>query len=54
MLKIKLSRTGKKNERHYRIVVAENKSKLTGTNVASLGHFHPLIKRGLPGRVFLE
>ncbi len=42
MLKIKLAPTGKKNEIHYRIVVAEENSKLTGNSIAVLGHFHPL------------
>jgi small subunit ribosomal protein S16 len=42
MLKIKLSPTGKKHERHYRIVVAEEHSKLTGKNTSVLGHYHPL------------
>jgi small subunit ribosomal protein S16 len=42
MLKIKLSPTGKKHEIHYRIVVVEEHSKLTGQGVAVLGHYHPL------------
>ena len=42
MLKIKLSPIGKKHEPHYRIVVAEENSKLTGRAIATLGHFHPL------------
>lgn len=42
MLKIKLSPTGKKNEPHFRIVVAEDRSKITGSPVAVLGHYHPL------------
>lgn len=41
MLKIKLTPTGKKHERHYRIVVTEERQKITGTYVALLGHFHP-------------
>jgi small subunit ribosomal protein S16 len=44
MLKIKLTPTGKKHERHYRIIVAEEHSKLTGTNSGFLGHYHPLTK----------
>ena len=42
MLKIKLSPIGKKHEPHYRIVVADENSKLTGRAIAILGHFHPL------------
>ena len=41
MLKIKLSPTGKKHARHFRIVVVEEHSKLTGAAVANLGFFDP-------------
>jgi small subunit ribosomal protein S16 len=41
MLKIKLSRTGKRNQAHYRVVVTEAKSKLNGKNVAILGSYNP-------------
>ena len=44
MLKIKLSPTGKKHERHYRIVVIEEHSKITGKNTEVVGHYHPLTK----------
>ncbi len=44
MLKIKLAPTGKKNDIHYRIVVAEEHSKLTGRYKELLGHYHPLQK----------
>jgi len=43
MLKIKLAPLGKKHEPHYRIVVAEEHSKLTGDNLVVLGHYHPLL-----------
>ncbi|HBD01928.1 MAG: ribosomal protein S16, small subunit ribosomal protein S16 [Microgenomates group bacterium GW2011_GWC1_46_16] len=41
MLKIKLSRVGKKGQPQYRIVVQEEHSKLTGTNKAQLGFYNP-------------
>lgn len=41
MLKIRLARTGKKDEPHYRVVVAEARSKRLGKVVATLGHWHP-------------
>jgi len=41
MLKIKLSRTGKRNQPRYRIVVAEAKSKRDGKVVDYLGHYDP-------------
>jgi small subunit ribosomal protein S16 len=45
MLKIKLIPLGKKHERHFRIVVTEENSKLTGNNSIILGHYHPLTKQ---------
>lgn len=42
MLKIKLSRQGKKGQPHYRIVVAEAKSKRDGKVSDSLGYYSPL------------
>lgn len=42
MLKIKLTRTGKRNQAFYRVVVAEAKSKNRGGNaVEVLGHYNP-------------
>lgn len=42
MLKIKLSKTGKRNQPSFRIVVAEAKSKRDGKYVDLLGHYQPL------------
>ena len=41
MLKIKLQRIGKSGESHYRIVVAERRSKRDGKFIASLGFYSP-------------
>ncbi len=41
MLAIRLTRTGKRHEPHYRIIVGEAKSKRDGKNVAQIGHWHP-------------
>ncbi|MBI3954540.1 30S ribosomal protein S16 [Candidatus Collierbacteria bacterium] len=41
MLKIKLSPTGKKNDRHYRIVVSPDREKLQGKFIDLLGTYHP-------------
>lgn len=41
MLKIKLQPTGKRHQRYYRIVIAEDKSKLSGDVVASIGTYNP-------------
>jgi len=42
MLKIKLSRTGKKNQPSFRIVVQEARSKVDGKAVDILGNYIPL------------
>lgn len=44
MLKIKLSRTGRKNQPSYRVVVAEARSKRDGKVVDNLGYYNPLSK----------
>lgn len=44
MLKIKLLPKGKKHQRTFRIVVAENMSKSNGKFVADLGFFTPQTK----------
>lgn len=42
MLKIRLSRTGKRHQPHYRIVVSEARSKRDGKVVDTLGIYNPL------------
>lgn len=44
MLKIKLSRTGKKHEPHFRLVVIEARDKRDGKYVENLGHYNPVSK----------
>lgn len=41
MLKIKLQPTGKRDQRYYRIVVALDRSKLTGQYIDKLGSYDP-------------
>lgn len=41
MLVIRLMRTGKTHSPHYRVVVQEKRSKLTGKSVDQIGHYHP-------------
>ncbi len=41
MLKIKLQPTGKRHQRYYRIVVAEDRSKLSGKVIDSIGSYNP-------------
>ncbi|MBU0619072.1 30S ribosomal protein S16 [Patescibacteria group bacterium] len=42
MLKIKLTRTGKRNQPSYRFVVVEARSKRDGKYLESLGFYNPL------------
>lgn len=44
MLKIRLFRTGKKNQPSYRLVVAEARSQRDGKYVENLGFYNPLPK----------
>ena len=44
MLSIRLTRTGKIHAPHYRIVVQEARSKLSGKAVDQVGHYHPASK----------
>ena len=41
MLKIRLTRTGKRNQPSYRIVVTEARTKRDGKYLESLGYWHP-------------
>ncbi len=41
MLKIKLTPVGKINHRQYRVVVAEDREKLTGNIIEQLGSYNP-------------
>ncbi len=41
MLVIRLTRTGKAHDPHYRIVVQEKRSKLNGKSIDIVGHYHP-------------
>jgi small subunit ribosomal protein S16 len=45
-LKIRLSRIGTTHQPHYRIVVAETRSRRDGAPVDTLGHFDPRAKTG--------
>jgi small subunit ribosomal protein S16 len=44
MLKIRLTRKGKKNQPFYRIVVTESAWKRDGKYIHLLGHYNPLAK----------
>ena len=44
MLKVKLTRTGKKGFATYRIIIAEARSKRDGRYLESIGHYNPNTK----------
>lgn len=44
MVKVKLSRTGKKHQPSYRVVVVEARSKRDGEYIENLGTYNPLSK----------
>ncbi len=41
MIKIRLKKLGKKGDPFYRIVATDEKKKITGQSLASLGFWHP-------------
>ena len=41
MLSVRLSRTGKRHDPHYRVVVLERRSKRDGKTVANIGYWWP-------------
>jgi len=44
MVKIRLSRTGARNQPSYRVVVADSRSKRDGKNLETLGFYNPKTK----------
>src|SRR5690606_4729719 len=44
MLRIRLSRVGKKGQPYYRVVVADAESKRDGRIVENIGHYNTLVK----------
>lgn len=44
MVKIRLTRQGKRNDPFYRIVAIDSQHKLNGKALAILGHWHPRTK----------
>lgn len=47
MLKIRFTRTGKKDEAHYRVVVAEHTAPVLGRFIEILGHYDPKTKKAV-------
>lgn len=45
MLKIRLARIGKRNEPHFRVVLADHKRAVQKKYLENLGHYHPQLKK---------
>lgn len=43
MVKIKLTQTGKRNSKQYRIVASEEGKRRDGTHIEILGYYNPLV-----------
>lgn len=43
MVKLRLQRTGSKNDPHYRIVAADSRSPRDGRFIDLIGHYHPTL-----------
>lgn len=48
MLKIRLKRTGKKHQPHYRIIVTPARSRRDGKAIAEIGSWYPASRQGGP------
>ncbi|MHB8362285.1 MAG: 30S ribosomal protein S16 [Patescibacteria group bacterium] len=45
MVKIRLTRTGKKHHASYRIIVADSVSKRDGKYIEKIGYYEPILKK---------
>ena len=45
MLKLRLKKTGKKNQPSYRLVVMENRTKRDGRAIDQVGYYNPISKQ---------
>ncbi len=51
MLNIRLARTGRKRDAHFRVVVADSLRGKVGRIVETVGHYHPRMPGDAEGRV---
>ena len=54
VVRIRLSRGGRKKMPHYRVVVADVRTKRDGKFIERVGHYHPTYPSDHEGRVVLE
>ncbi len=51
MLNIRLARTGRKRDAHFRVVVSDSAHGRVGRIVETVGHYHPRMPDGAEGRL---
>ncbi len=51
MLNIRLSRTGRKRDAHFRVVVSDTACGRVGRIVETVGHYHPRLPKDAEGRL---
>lgn len=51
MLNIRLARTGRKRDAHFRVVVADTAIGRVGRIVETVGHYHPRLPKDAEGRL---
>ncbi len=54
MLNIRLSRTGRKRDAHFRVVVSDTACGRVGRIVETVGHYHPRLPKDAEGRLSLD
>ena len=54
MLNIRLARTGRKRDAHFRVVVSDSVHGRVGRIVETLGYYHPRMPNDAEGRLHIE
>ncbi len=54
MLNIRLARTGRKRDAHFRVVVADSLHGKVGRIVETVGHYHPRLPNDAEGRIQVD
>ena len=54
MLNIRLARTGRKRDAHFRVVVSDSVHGRVGRIVETLGHYHPRMPNDAEGRLLIK
>ena len=54
MLNIRLARTGRKRDAHFRVVVSDSVQGRVGRIVETVGHYHPRMPNDAEGRLQID